>query len=108
MEKYTTILCWAFWSISITNPLVIILGLGFIRETYPAVILQRKAAAIYTSTGNTCLCASHNTANNLRNKLSVALTRPFRLPFKVRDGSRGLSLFVATATLSIVYIRIPN
>ncbi|KAK9442372.1 cycloheximide resistance protein [Metarhizium brunneum] len=43
---------WIFWIISITAGLVTIIALAVLRETYPPVLLERKASRLRKDTGN--------------------------------------------------------
>lgn len=55
-------------------------GLFFLQETYATVLLARKRAALVKETGNTALRTPFDdSSSGLWAKLSVALTRPFRL-----------------------------
>ncbi|KAH6663798.1 major facilitator superfamily domain-containing protein [Halenospora varia] len=55
---------WMFWTISIAIGVVTIISLAVLRETYPVVLLERKAARLRKETGNP----------NYRSKLASDLT----------------------------------
>jgi len=73
---------WVFWSTSIYNGVVQVIGLFYLRETNHAVLLQRKAKRLRKETGNTNFYTEHdNPDRSLAKVLRTALQRPFRLLF---------------------------
>ena len=49
---------WVFWLQTIVSGVVLLLGAGFLRETYPVVILQRKTQRRIQETGNANLISA--------------------------------------------------
>ncbi|KAI5777567.1 MFS multidrug transporter [Geopyxis carbonaria] len=71
---------WAFWSTSIADALVQLLGLLFLKETYPPRLLAAKAARLRRETGNDKLRSEFDTRDRtFAAVLRTALVRPFRL-----------------------------
>ncbi|KAI6093654.1 MFS general substrate transporter [Hypoxylon rubiginosum] len=71
---------WAFYATCIADAAIQVAGLFFLQETYATVLLARKRAALVKETGNTALRTPFDdSSSGLWAKLSVALTRPFRL-----------------------------
>ncbi|BCS17756.1 MFS transporter [Aspergillus puulaauensis] len=79
IAEYTT-WRWVFYATSITDGVIQIAGLFFLKETYAPVLLGRRAKKIRAETGD----SSYQTEVERQNKtlsqtLSSALVRPFRL-----------------------------
>lgn len=71
---------WVFWAVSIADGFVQLLGLFFLRETYPPKILGNKSRNLRNSTGNQSWHTKWETPNrNFSNILKAALVRPFIL-----------------------------
>lgn len=71
---------WVFWAVSITDGFVQLLGLFFLRETYPPKILGDKAKKLRNSTGNQSWHTKWETPNRTFSRtLKAALVRPFIL-----------------------------
>ncbi|KAI9725536.1 MAG: hypothetical protein M1828_003024 [Chrysothrix sp. TS-e1954] len=71
---------WIFWSTSAFDALLLVAFFLFSHESYPPVLLARKAASLRKSTGNTDLHTEYDTADSkLSAKLSRSLARPFRM-----------------------------
>jgi len=71
---------WVFWATSIVDVGIQILGLFFLRETYPPKLLGIKAKKLRKETGNEALHTEWETTDRtLWKVLRVALVRPFRL-----------------------------
>ncbi|KAL8832154.1 MAG: hypothetical protein Q9191_000427 [Dirinaria sp. TL-2023a] len=71
---------WVFWAVSITDGFVQLLGLFFLRETYPPKILGNKSRKLRNSTGNQSWHTKWETPNRtLSQILKAALVRPFIL-----------------------------
>ena len=71
---------WVFWAVSIADGLVQLLGLFFLRESYPPRILGNRSRTLRRSTGNQAWYTKWETPN--RTFLSIlkgALVRPFVL-----------------------------
>lgn len=71
---------WVFWSTSIVDAAIQVMGLFFLRETYPPTLLGRKAGKLRKETGNDNLHTEWESADRTLPKiLRNALVRPFRL-----------------------------
>lgn len=71
---------WSFWGTTIATVPILILGVIFLEETYPPVLLQRKKNILIKQTGNTNLFTSYDQPDlTLAGKLADALIRPLRL-----------------------------
>ena len=79
ITKYTT-WRWVFWSVSIADGFVQLLGFFFLRETYPPRLLGIKSKRLRKSTGNEDWHTKWETPNRtFFNILKAALVRPFIL-----------------------------
>lgn len=68
---------WTFWSISIADTCVQVLGIIFFRETFAPTLLGRKTKALRIKTGNQALHTKWETANvTFTKRLLGALSRP--------------------------------
>jgi multidrug resistance protein len=71
---------WIFWSTTIFDAVIQVVGLLFLQETYAPVLLQRKAAKLRKSTGNEGYYTEFDTPDrNMRSILGTAMSRPFIL-----------------------------
>jgi hypothetical protein len=71
---------WIFWSSSLADALVQILGVLFLQETYAPAILAKKARRLRQSTGNFELHTKYEEPNQTLGKLlRKNLVRPFRM-----------------------------
>jgi len=71
---------WTFWATTIADGLIQIIGVVFLRETYPPKLLHRKAEQLRRNTGNTALRTEfEHPERSLANTLKVGFIRPFRL-----------------------------
>lgn len=71
---------WAFWATSITSMPIFLLGVIFLEETYPPVLLLRKKKALVQETGNTRLFTRYEEPDRtLVGELGHAFMRPMRL-----------------------------
>ena len=71
---------WVFWATSIVDVGIQVMGLFFLRETFPPKILGVKAKKLRKETGNTALHTEWESPDRTPMKiLKVALIRPFRL-----------------------------
>ncbi len=71
---------WCFWSTSIVDAGIQILGLIYLRETYAPKLLSDKAKKLRIETGNPDLHTEwEHPDRTLRNIIASSLVRPFRL-----------------------------
>jgi multidrug resistance protein len=71
---------WVFWSTSIVDAGIQILGFFFLRETYPPALLSAKAKKMRKESGNDALHTEWETPDRTLGKvLRTSLIRPFRL-----------------------------
>jgi multidrug resistance protein len=71
---------WVFWSTSIVDAGIQVLGLFFLRETYPPKLLAVKAKKLRKETGNEAYHTEWETPDRTLSKvLRTSLIRPFRL-----------------------------
>lgn len=73
---------WMFWSTSIFQAVMVAMSFLCFRETYAPVILQRRAARLRKTTGDSryqTVFERLETDHSLARRLSRALTRPLRL-----------------------------
>lgn len=71
---------WVFYSTTIACGVIQCIGLYFLRETYPPVLLHRKKLALMKETGNKELHTEFDHPDRtIAQVLWIALTRPFRL-----------------------------
>lgn len=68
---------WVFWSTSIADVVIQVLGVFFLKETYAPVLLKRKTQRLIKETGNTKLRpAGYEKDIPLGTRLRTALVRP--------------------------------
>ncbi|KAG0649326.1 Cyclopiazonic acid biosynthesis cluster T [Hyphodiscus hymeniophilus] len=72
---------WIFWLQSIIAGLLFLLGLVFLKETYPVIILERKAAALRKETGNPNLISALHDGLAPRQRIKNAIARPLNMLF---------------------------
>ena len=65
------------WSTSITAVIVQISGLFFLQETYPPILLKRKADRLRKETGNAKLYTEFESDKTLGSNLRLAAVRAF-------------------------------
>ncbi|KAJ9610534.1 hypothetical protein H2200_005311 [Cladophialophora chaetospira] len=70
---------WVFWVITIAGGIVTVACLLFMKETYAPVLLERKAAKLRKSTGNSNYRSKLSTSDSPRAALVKALIRPTRM-----------------------------
>ena len=73
---------WVFYATSICDVCIQLMGLFFLRETYPPAILAKKARKLRKETGNQALHTEFDHPDRtIVRHLSTAMSRPFRLLF---------------------------
>ncbi|RDW80480.1 MFS multidrug transporter-like protein [Coleophoma crateriformis] len=71
---------WAFYATTIADALVQVLGLFFLQETYPPVLLHHKKMKLIKETGNEALHTEFDhPERTVWKTLQISLIRPFRL-----------------------------
>ncbi|MCJ1274476.1 hypothetical protein MMC21_002272 [Puttea exsequens] len=71
---------WAFWATSIADGIIQISGLFFLQETYPPLLLHKKAEKLRSETGNFALHTEfEHPERSLANTMKRSLVRPFKL-----------------------------
>jgi multidrug resistance protein len=71
---------WVFYATTITDGLIQIVGLFYLQETYPPVLLHRKKRKLIKETGNEALHTEWDDPNcTVVAALRTSLLRPFRL-----------------------------
>ena len=71
---------WAFWATSIADGVIQVMGLIFLKETYPPKLLHQKAEKLRKETGNTALHTEfEHPERTLANVMKHSLIRPFKL-----------------------------
>ena len=71
---------WAFWATSIADGAIQVMGLLFLRETYPPKLLHAKAEKLRKDTGNAALHTEfEHPERTLANTMKRSLIRPFKL-----------------------------
>ena len=90
-----TIWCWAYFSVSITTGVVLILGFFFLQETYSPKILHTKCLKLRKETGSSAWHTEFDAVQiPVRKKLGTALVRPLRL-IGTQPLIQGLGLYMA-------------
>ncbi|CUS11003.1 unnamed protein product [Tuber aestivum] len=88
---------WIFHATSILSCVPLILGLFFIRETYPPKILANKTARLIHETGNQNLRSEYDDSDKTIGKtLRISLVRPFKL--------LGTQIIVQVLSLYMAYL----
>ncbi|KIW23325.1 uncharacterized protein PV07_11533 [Cladophialophora immunda] len=88
---------WVFWVISIAAGVVTVLCFLFMKESYAPVLLERKAAQLRKSTGNTQYRSKMSTEDSPRAALAKALIRPTKMFFM------SPIVFIFVVYVSIIY-----
>ena len=71
---------WVFFATTIADGFIQLLGLVFLQETYPPVLLGRKKQRLIKETGNEALRTEYDRPDRtVLKSLRVSLVRPFRL-----------------------------
>ncbi|CAF9903865.1 MAG: hypothetical protein ALECFALPRED_003017 [Alectoria fallacina] len=71
---------WAFWATSIADGAIQVMGLLFLKETYPPKLLHAKAEKLRKDTGNAALHTEfEHPERTLANTMKRSLIRPFKL-----------------------------
>ena len=70
---------WIFWLQSIVAGVLFLLGLFFLKETYPVVILERKAQALREETGNTLLKSALHDGLAPQERIRNSIVRPLKM-----------------------------
>ncbi|TVY36266.1 Efflux pump [Lachnellula subtilissima] len=71
---------WVFYATTIADGVIQVVGLFFLQETYPPVLLDRKKKALIKETGNEALHTEYDNPNRTVMKaLSISFSRPFKL-----------------------------
>jgi MFS family permease len=78
--EYTNSWRWVFWTLTIMNGVIALLGLIFVEETYVPVLLARKAKKLIKKTGNPNLHTIFQMVNeSLSHKIMHAISRPITM-----------------------------
>lgn len=75
----TTTWRWVFWATSIAAAAIQLLGLFFLQETYPPILLQRRTARLGLAASTGTEADNARPGPGILDLLSTALVRPFRL-----------------------------
>ncbi|EPE24341.1 MFS general substrate transporter [Glarea lozoyensis ATCC 20868] len=71
---------WVFYATTIADALIQVVGLFYLQETYPPVLLQRKKKQLIKETGNQALHTEFDRPDRtVIQTLKISLTRPFKL-----------------------------
>jgi multidrug resistance protein len=71
---------WVFYATTIADGLIQVMGLFFLQETYPPVLLHRKKKQLIKDTGNEALHTEYDHPDRTVMKtLQISFTRPFKL-----------------------------
>ncbi|KAH9985518.1 MFS general substrate transporter [Xylariaceae sp. FL0662B] len=70
---------WTFWILSIYDAILVIVAIPVFKETYDVILLHRKATKLRKTTGKPYFTETHTSSETLSSKLTLSLTRPFRL-----------------------------
>lgn len=71
---------WVFYATTIADGVIQVMGLFFLQETYPPVLLQRKKKALIKETGNEALHTEYDhPERTVWNSLKISFVRPFKL-----------------------------
>ncbi|KAL2167106.1 hypothetical protein VTG60DRAFT_1697 [Thermothelomyces hinnuleus] len=94
---------WIFWILSISDSVLVLVGLAVFRETYGIILLRRRAATLRKQTNQPYHVANDDGGSDpLTSKLSRALTRPVRL-LATQPALQIMSLFLAY-NFGVLYI----
>ena len=72
---------WIFWLQSIVAGLLFLIGLVLIKETYPVVILESKAAALRKETGQQNLKSALHDGLAPSERIRISIVRPLKMLF---------------------------
>ena len=72
---------WVFWLQLIVSGAVLLLGVVFLRETYPVVLLERKTRQMVRETGDCNLVSALHDPTPRRELLKRAIVRPMKMLF---------------------------
>ncbi|KAI4224359.1 MAG: hypothetical protein L6R40_008451 [Gallowayella cf. fulva] len=70
---------WVFWLITIVAGTITVSAFIFLSETYPPILLERKAKRLRTETGNPNLRSKLGSDLSPRDRFKLAIVRPFKL-----------------------------
>ncbi|KAL8950940.1 MAG: hypothetical protein Q9222_003062 [Ikaeria aurantiellina] len=70
---------WVFWLIAIVAGAITVMAFLLLRETYPPILLERKAKKLREETGNTNLKAKFTSDLSTHDRFKLAAVRPFKL-----------------------------
>jgi len=70
---------WAFWTMAIACGIMTVVSILFVRESYPYVLLERKAQRLREETGNLRLRSALDTGKTPRSLFVFSITRPLKL-----------------------------
>lgn len=70
---------WTFWLVAIASGIMSILAMVFIRESYPYVILERKAGKLRKQTGNLSLHSVMSNGKSARDHFAFSILRPLKM-----------------------------
>ncbi|KAJ2998458.1 hypothetical protein NUW58_g295 [Xylaria curta] len=90
---------WIFWTIAIVYGCLTVAQTLFMRETYPAAILERKTRHLRQTTGNSALRSALDSGLSTRHVLARAILRPAKITVKSPVNAL-LSLVSAPSTAS--------
>ncbi|KAL8687230.1 MAG: hypothetical protein Q9224_005212 [Gallowayella concinna] len=72
---------WVFWLIAMIAGAIAIFSFIFLKETYPPILLERKAERLRKETGNPNLRSKLGSHLSPRDRFKLAIVRPFKLLF---------------------------
>jgi multidrug resistance protein len=72
---------WVFWLQAIVAGALTILGLIFLKETYPVIILEQRVALLRKETGNQELRSALHDGLSPKQRMSQAIIRPLKMLF---------------------------
>ncbi|CAL8579930.1 hypothetical protein XPA_005661 [Xanthoria parietina] len=70
---------WVFWLITILAGVIAISAFVFLKETYPPILLERKAKRLRQETGNRSLKSKLASDLSQRDRFKLAIVRPLKL-----------------------------
>ncbi|KAK0702257.1 cycloheximide resistance protein [Lasiosphaeris hirsuta] len=70
---------WSFWLMAIASAPLAVIVMALVHESYPYVILQRKAARLRKETGNPKLRSALDTGKTPRELFAFSIWRPLRM-----------------------------
>ncbi|KAK4943292.1 hypothetical protein LTR10_017135 [Elasticomyces elasticus] len=93
---------WDFYLLAILTAVLLVLTAIFQRETYPPVLLERKAARLRKETGNEKLRSALQSPKSPRELFFLSIVRPLKMLFR-SPIVFGLSLYIAV-TYGYLYL----